>query len=145
MEIVNNTIEKEIKLQMKKSQILFWISVIVSIAVVLYKRQYVYWGFYFALLAVLALPNINKCKKDLYDFRRNFLSQTHGKAIDIFKEDENDENSKWILILQDTNTNSEVDFVFAFNPGVDAGEEICIYHTNILKIPVRVEKIIDKK
>jgi hypothetical protein len=134
-------IEPIIKKKLKTSQILLTISILISIGVTCIgfhsEPSYYLWAMYFVIIGALSLPNINKCKKDLLDFRKNMISYTEGKVLDVFPERE--ENGNWIIFLDVEGEKDIVEFVVPSKPSIQVESMIRIHHTNILKVPVKIE------
>lgn len=140
MEFTLNNIESVIKKKLKINQILLAVSVFISLAVVLWRIDYVYWSLYFALIGALNLPNINKCKKDLIDYKNNSLSSVKGQVLDFFPETE-DENGNWILFLNIEGEKDVKEFVISSNVDIKVNSLVEVFHTNLLHVPVKVCEI----
>ena len=146
MEIKIENIESIIYKKLKTNQILLAISVIISISVVIWRLDYVYWALYFAFIGALYfafigalnLPNINKCKQDLFDYKRNNIISTKGLVVDFFPEKEGTTNN-WVLFLNhDGNIKNIKEFVLPEIPNLKTESSLEIYHTRLLEVPVKV-------
>lgn len=137
----NQQIEGIIGKRLKKSQLLLMISVVIASGVAYLGTQsgasYYIWAMYFVLIGALSLPNINKCKKDLIDYHKNILSHTEGKLLDLFPEKE--EDGKWIIFLDVEGKKDIVEFIVPFKPTLTSDSNVKVFHTNILKVPVKIE------
>lgn len=140
MEFKLDNIESVIKKKLKTNQMLLAISVCISIAVVYWRIDYVYWALYFALIGALNLPNINKCKKDLIDYKNNYLSSVKGQVLDFFPETD-DENGNWILYLNVEGQKDIKEFVISSNVDIKVNSLVEVFHTNLLHVPVKVCEI----
>ncbi|PLS15072.1 hypothetical protein CVD28_24875 [Bacillus sp. M6-12] len=134
-------IENTIKKRLKTSQLLLFVSVVIAVGVAFLAQNagpsYYIWAMYFVVIGALALPNINKCKKDLIDYHKNVISHTEGKVLDLFPEKE--ESGKWIIFLDVEGKKDVVEFILPFKPSIQPESTIKVFHTNILKLPVRIE------
>lgn len=137
----NQQIEKTIKKRLKTSQLLLLVSVVIAGGVVylgtIAGASYYIWAMYFVVIGALTLPNINKCKKDLLDYHKNVISYTEGKVLDVFPEKE--ETGKWIIFLDVEGNKDVVEFIVPTKPSIEPEKTIKVFHTNILKLPVRIE------
>jgi hypothetical protein len=137
----HHQIETIIKKKLKTSQLLLMISIIISMSVAYIGfrsgASYYLWAMYFVIIGALSLPNINRCKKDLLDFRKNMISYTEGKVLDVFPEKE--DNGNWIIFLDVEGEKDIVEFVVPSKPSIQVESVIRIHHTNILKVPVKIE------
>jgi hypothetical protein len=134
-------IETTIKKRLKTSQLLLLISVVIAGGVAYLGAtagtSYYIWAMYFVVIGALSLPNINRCKKDLLDYNKNLISLTEGKVLDVFPEKE--EDGKWIIFLDVEGQKDVVEFIIPTKPSIQAETSIKVFHTNILKLPVRIE------
>lgn len=94
--ILNDYVEKQLNEKKFKNQILFYMSVGISIFVVVRDVEQALWAFYFAGLAILSLPNINKSKKDLKGIKSGKNKEEVLLLLDVFQ------NSKkeWVLYMK---------------------------------------------
>lgn len=140
MEFSSN-LEQIIKKRLQKSQFLLLASVAIAGVVAFIGSSsgtmYYLWAIYFVVMGALALPNINRCKKDLLDFQKNVLTVTEGKVLDVFPEKE--ESGKWIIFMDVEGNKDVVEFVVPVKPSVESQTTVKVFHTNILKLPVRIE------
>lgn len=134
-------VEKVISKKLKNNQLLLAISIGISLAIILYKREnvYIYWSFYFLFIGALNLPNINKCKKDLIEYKSNLISSVTGRVLDVFPE--KDESGNWIIFLDIQGEKDIKEFIVSVKPEVEIDNIAQIFHTNILKVPIKIEKI----
>ena len=86
MEYALERIEDIIKKKLRTNQLLLAISVLISLSIVITNKNNVYWALYFAIIGALSLPNINNCKQDLLDYRKNKLISVTGNVLEIFPE-----------------------------------------------------------
>ena len=104
MEYALERIEDIIKKKLRTNQLLLAISVLISLSIVITNKNNVYWALYFAIIGALSLPNINNCKQDLLDYRKNKLISVTGNVLEIFPErnteNVNDSNMNWIIFLE---------------------------------------------
>lgn len=137
MEFKLNNIESVINKKLRNNQLLLVISVLLSVGVVIWRMDYVYWAMYFALIGALNLPNINKCKKDLIDYKNNSLSSVKGQVLDFFPESDVD-NGNWILFLNVEGEKDVKEFILSSTTDIKVDSIIEVFHTNLLHVPVRV-------
>lgn len=139
----NQYIESIIKKRMKLSQLLLLVSIVIAVGVgywgVKSNTNYYIWAIYFLFIGALSLPTINRAKQDLSDFKKNILNQTEGRVLDIFPEKK--ESGTWMMFVGHENTQKIDEFVFPSKPEIVVESQIRVYHTKILKIPVRIELI----
>lgn len=140
MEIKLHNIERFIYKKLRTNQLLLAISVIISVSVVLIDTTYVYWALYFAFIAALNLPNINKCKQDLSDYKKEILGTTKGTVMDFFPETNNPEEN-WILFLEVPEKKEIEEYIMSPAPDLKIGTEVEIYYTKLIHVPTKVKLI----
>lgn len=137
----SSQLEQTIKKRLQTSQLLLFVSIAIAGVVAFIGNSsgsmYYLWAMYFVVIGALALPNITRCKKDLLDFQKNMLTITEGKVLDVFPE--KDENGKWIIFLDVEGDKDVVEFIVPAKPSIQNETIVKIFHTNILKVPVRIE------
>lgn len=135
-------VESTLKKKLKNSQILLSISIFISGIVVALGlatgSDYYIWALYFVLIGALTLPNINKSKKDLIDYKKNLLKETEGKVLDVFPEPDN--SGKWTIFLEVEGNENAVGFTFPSEPKIELDSTIKVSHTIILNVPVKIKK-----
>lgn len=136
-------VETTLKSKLRNSQVLLGIAILISFIVVavglMTGSNYYIWALYFVLIGALTLPNINKSKKDLIDYKKHLLTDTKGKVLDVFAETDN--TGKWTIFLEIDENTEPVVFTFPSKPSVDVDTTIKISHTIIFKVPVQIQKI----
>ena len=137
MELTLQQIEKTINKRLRTNQLLLAISIILAIGIVALKPSYLYWSFYFMVIGALNLPNINKCKKDLNDYKKNELDSTQGKVLDLFPE--KDEDGSWIIFMEVEGQKDIKEFTLPIKPSVEINSEVTVYHTKVLQIPTKLQ------
>lgn len=142
MEIVTiNEFEKIIQKKLKTNQLLLALSVIMGMTAFFIENNNAYWAMLFIAIGSLCLPNINRCKQDLKDYKHGILGTTEGKILDSFPENENKNNNQWIIFLEIEGKKGFKEFIFPQSPKLEINSFVKIYHTNIMGIPVRIEPL----
>lgn len=128
--------------KMKKSQIIFAIAIFLGIGVAIYSQEVMYllMSLYFILLGALNLPNINRCKQDIYDYKNGKLKQIDGKVLDLFPNKDNNQNGDWIMFLGVGEGGEFVEFTLPKNPNgmVAIEKNVAVKYTSKNHIPVEV-------
>lgn len=134
-------VEKQINKKLRNSQLLLVASIMIAFSVALFgaltNQNYYLWAMYFVIIGALTLPNINKCKKDLVDYKQNKIAVTEGKVVDIFPEKEDEGN--WILFLDVEGQKNISEFLFPQKPSIEPNQTIKLVHTSVLNIPIQIE------
>lgn len=137
----SSQLEQTIKKRLQTSQLLLFVSIAIAGVVAFIGSNsgtmYYLWAMYFVVMGALALPNINRCKKDLLDYHKNLLTVTEGKVLDVFPEKE--ESGKWIIFMDVEGQKDVVEFIVPAKPSLQNETTIKVFHTNILKVPVKIE------
>lgn len=142
MEIITiSEFEKIIQRKLKTNQLLLALSVVMGMSVFFIKNNNAYWAIAFIMIGSLCLPNINRCKEDLKNYKHGILGTTEGKILDSFPENENKQDGQWIIFLEIEGEKEFKEFIFPQNPNVEINSFVKIYHTKIMGIPVRIEPL----
>lgn len=131
--------EKVIHRKLKTNQLLLFISIIISLAIFVLDRSYVWWSLYFLLIGALSLPNINRCKEDRKLFKESKFKEVKGKVLDLFPEKDGGQN--WIIFLEEENTSKLQEFVVSVKPNIEVEQFVVITYTPKMNIPVRIELV----
>jgi len=131
--------ETMIRKQLKISQLLLFVSILLAGAVLLFSQDNYFWALYFVLIGAMSLPNINKCKKDLINIKENALLIVEGKVMDIFPE--KDGSDKWIVFIEEAETKKMHEFLL---PGtvneLKEGTDVQLYYSEKLKLPITIQQ-----
>lgn len=149
MELKLQEIKEILNEKMKKNKLLFISSIFSTCITIIYSLIFdfslFYMGlsFYFLLLGVFTLPTINRCKSDLNDYKKGDTKEVIGTVIDVFKEIENNEDSKQFIFIKDTNTSKYLEFLcyFKLNEVVQEGVTVKIKYTKKTLLPLSIELI----
>lgn len=137
MQLTLEQFEKVIHRKLKTNQLLLLISILISLAIFVLDRSYVWWSLYFLLIGALSLPNINRCKEDRKLFKENKFNEVRGKVLDLFPEKDGGQN--WIIFLEEEHTSKLQEFVTSVKPSIEIDQMVAVTYTPKMNIPVRIE------
>lgn len=150
MKISFEQAENLLRRRMRTNQIIFGLAIAMGVGAFLYyytRNQsllYIGLAFYFVCLGALNLPNINKCKSDINDYKKDNLVEVTGKVLDLFPERENAENSKnWYMFLQTGDSGEYVEFTCPEKPeeAIAIEKNVKVRYTKQTLLPVEIQAI----
>ena len=139
MEIDKLEVEKSIQEKIKYNQIFLSVCALISLLLVCVDLSYSPGAFCLVLIASINLPNINKCKSDLANYKKGVLTSTYGEVLDIISE-KHEGLSKWFVFIKNSSSNEPLEFCFSKNPEIAVGQTIEIFYTKNILLPIKVMK-----
>lgn len=150
MKISFEQAENLLRRRMRTNQIIFSIAIALGIGAfacyILKTNSLIFIGlaFYFVFLGALNLPNINKCKSDINDYKKNNLVEITGKVLDLFPEKDSEKDSKnWYLFLETGEGNHYIEFAFPskLSENITIEKNVKIKYTKQTQLPVEIEPV----
>lgn len=150
MKISFEQAENLLRRRMRTNQIIFGLAIAMGVGAFLYyytRNQsllYIGLAFYFVCLGALNLPNINKCKSDINDYKKDNLVEVTGKVLDLFPERENAKDSKnWYMFLQTGDSGEYVEFTCPEKPEetITIEKSVKVRYTKQTLLPIEIQPI----
>lgn len=101
MKIETSEFESFINKQLRLNQILFYVSVFISILIFIKNQNNVFWAMYFLFVGSFTLFNIQQAKQDKKMLKKGQFEKEKGILLDIFPE--NEKEKAWIILMQKEN------------------------------------------
>jgi len=136
MNLSHEEFDKIIRKKLRNNQWLLAVSIIISLTIFMWSTDYVFWSIYFLAIGALSLANINNCKSDLKHFKDTTLEIVRGKVLDVFPENEKEQN--WILFLQEEKSSKIREFIVPFKPKIQMEQECEAHYTPKMEILVKI-------
>jgi hypothetical protein len=149
MKISFEQAENLLRRRMRTNQIIFGVAIAMGVGAFVYyytRNQsllYIGLAFYFVCLGALNLPNINKCKSDINDYKKDNLVEVTGKVLDLFPERENEKSSKnWYMFLQTGESGEYVEFTCPEKPeDIGIEKSVKVRYTKLTHLPIEIHPI----